>query len=85
MILLFILILIFLLSLNVINHNLTSSLIRRITAITFICAGVLVINTFYIQSIGSGTGMYSGLFEVNVLSNGMSLFILIISSLLLLI
>jgi len=85
MILLFILILIFLLSLNVINQNLTSSLIRRITAITFICAGVLIINTFYIQSIGSGTGMYSGLFEVNVLSNGISLFILIISSLLLLI
>jgi NADH-ubiquinone oxidoreductase chain 2 len=85
MILLFIFILIFFLSLNVLNHNLTSSLIRRLTAISFICAGVLIFNTFYIQSIGSGTGMYSGLFGVSVLSNGMSLFILIISSILLLI
>ena len=82
MVLIILIILIFFLSLNVFNLNLTSSLIRRISAISFLSAGVLIINTFYIQSIGSGTGMYSGLFEVSVLSNGISLFILIISSIL---
>ena len=58
---------------------------RRLCAISLLSAGVLIINTFYIQLIGSGTGMYSGLFEVGALSNSMSLFILIISSILLLI
>jgi hypothetical protein len=77
--------LIFFLSLNIFNKNLTSSLIRRITSISFLSSGVLIFNTFYIQFIGSGTGMYSGLFEISVLSNGISLFILLISSALLLI
>ena len=58
---------------------------RRILTISLLSAGVLIINTFYIQLIGSGTGMYSGLFEVGALSNSMSLFILIISGILLLI
>ena len=85
MVLLTIFILVFILSLKFINKNLTSSFIRRITAISFLCAGVLVFNTFYIQSIGSGIGMYNGLFEISFLSNFFSLFILIISSLILLI
>jgi len=72
-------------SLNVFNQNLTSSLVRRLCAISLLSAGVLIINTFYIQLIGSGTGMYSGLFEVGALSNSMSLFILIVSGILLLI
>lgn len=76
---------IFFYSLNVFNQNLTSSLVRRLCAISLLSAGVLIINTFYIQLIGSGTGMYSGLFEVGALSNSMSLFILIISGILLLI
>jgi len=59
--------------------------VRRLCAISLLSAGVLIINTFYIQLIGSGTGMYSGLFEVGALSNSMSLFILIISGILLLI
>ena len=76
---------IFFYSLNVFNQNLTSSLVRRLCAISLLSAGVLIINTFYIQLIGSGTGMYSGLLEVSLLSNIISLFILIISSILFLI
>ena len=58
---------------------------RRISAISLTYAGVLAFNTLYIQSIGSGIGLYSGLFKVSVLSNFIALFILIISSVIILI
>lgn len=55
---------------------------RRISAISFIYAGVLSFNTLNIQSIGSGIGLYSGLFQISILSNMTTFFILLISSLL---
>ena len=48
--------------------NLSSSHFTRISAIIFIYAGVLSFNTFYIQSIGSGIGLYSGLFQITQIS-----------------
>ena len=85
MVLIILVSLIFCLSLNFFNNNLTSSLIRRLTAISLCCSGILIINTLDIQSIGSGAGMYSGLFSISVVSAYFSLFILFISSILLLI
>jgi NADH-ubiquinone oxidoreductase chain 2 len=73
------------LSFNFISKNLTSSFIRRITAVSFFSAGVLIINTLNIQLIGSGIGVYGGLFELSILSNIFSLFILIISGIILLV
>jgi len=43
--------------------------VRRILTISLLSAGVLIINTFYIQLIGSGTGMYSYQFEIEVFLN----------------
>ena len=40
----------------------------RISSIILLYAGVLSLNTFYIQSIGSGIGIYSGLFHVTQIS-----------------
>ena len=65
--------------------SINTILFRRICAISFIYASVLSFNTFYIQSIGSGVGLYSGLFEINILSLFISFFILIISSIILLV
>jgi NADH-ubiquinone oxidoreductase chain 2 len=73
------------LSFNFISKNLTPSFIRRITAVSFLSAGVLIINTLNIQLIGSGIGVYGGLFELSILSNIFSLFILIISGIILLV
>ena len=50
------------------NNNLSPVLYPRITAIIFIYAGVLSLNTLYIQSIGSGVGIYSGLFHITSIS-----------------
>ncbi len=58
---------------------------RRISAIAFIYAGVLSLNTLDIQSIGSGIGLYSGLLKVSILSQIIAIFILLISSLIILI
>jgi NADH-ubiquinone oxidoreductase chain 2 len=63
----------------------SSIIIRRLCAIAFLYAGVLLINTLYIQLIGSGIGLYSGLFQINLLSNLFSLFILLLSAIILLI
>jgi NADH-ubiquinone oxidoreductase chain 2 len=58
-------------------------LTTRIASIVFIYAGVLSFNTFYIQSIGSGIGVYSGLFQVTTVSQLMDTFIFFTGSLIL--
>ena len=55
------------------------------SAISFIYAGVLICNTFNIQKIGSGIGLYSGLFQVTFLSNSVSFFLLLVSAILIII
>jgi hypothetical protein len=62
------------------NKQFTSIFITRISAIIFIYSGALAFNALYIQSIGSGIGIYSGLFEKKIklrLILLISLFILI--------
>ena len=58
-------------------------LYTRISSIVFIYAGALSFNALYIQSIGSGIGIYSGLFQVTTVSQLIDTFIFIIGSLIL--
>ena len=58
-------------------------LTTRIASIVFIYAGVLSFNTLYIQSIGSGIGVYSGLFQVTTVSQLIDTFIFFTGSLIL--
>ena len=83
MIFLSILILIVAIALPSINQNIRSILYVRISSIIFIYAGALALNAFYIQSIGSGIGVYSGLFQVTTISQLLDVFILLIGSLIL--
>jgi NADH-ubiquinone oxidoreductase chain 2 len=55
----------------------------RITAIILILSGILSFNILYIQSIGSGIGIYSGLFQITNISQTIELFLLIIGSMIL--
>ena len=64
-------------------RNLSSIYFTRISAIIFVYAGVLSFNTFYIQSIGSGIGLYSGLFQITQVSVLIEVFFLIIGFLIL--
>jgi NADH-ubiquinone oxidoreductase chain 2 len=58
-------------------------LISRLTSIIFLYSGALAFNALYIQSIGSGLGLYSGNFQVTLLSQSFDLFLFIIASLIL--
>ena len=58
-------------------------LLSRITTITLLYSGVLAFNAFYIQSIGSGIGIYSGLFHISTVSQLLDTFILCVGALIL--
>jgi len=63
--------------------GLSPILISRLTSIIFLFSGALAFNALYIQSIGSGVGLYSGNFQVTVLSQSIDLFLLVMASLIL--
>ena len=85
MILISLLILIVAIALPSINKNISPILYTRIAAIVFIYAGALSLNALYIQSIGSGIGIYSGLFHITVVSQLLDTFIFLIVSFILII
>lgn len=55
----------------------------RISAIILLLSGILSFNILYIQSIGSGIGIYSGLFQITNISQTIELFLLVIAFLIL--
>lgn len=83
MIFISILILIVAIALPSFNKQVSPVLFTRISSIIFIYAGALSFNALYIQSIGSGIGIYSGLFHVTIISQFLEVFLLIIGSLIL--
>ena len=66
-----------------INKQLSPNSFIRISAIIFMYAGVLAFNTLYVQTLGSGIGIYSGLFNITLISQLMETFIFLIGSLIL--
>jgi NADH-ubiquinone oxidoreductase chain 2 len=83
MIFISILILIVAIALPSFNKQVSPILFTRISSIIFLYAGALNFNALYIQSIGSGIGIYSGLFHVTIISQFLEVFLLIIGSLIL--
>ena len=65
------------------SRNIAPLWYSRISSIIFIYSGALSLNALYIQSIGSGLGIYSGLFEISILSQIFELLILVLGSLIL--
>ena len=83
MIFISILILIMAKAIPFISKNISSIFYNRISTIVLIYAGVLSINTLNIQSIGSGIGIYNGLFHVTIISQILEVFLLIIGAIIL--
>nr|YP_009710581.1 NADH dehydrogenase subunit 2 [Amanita basii]QFZ98530.1 NADH dehydrogenase subunit 2 [Amanita basii] len=65
------------------NIKLSPIYFTRISAIIFLYAGALSLNTLYIQSIGSGIGIYSGFFHITQISQLIEFFLLVIGSMIL--
>ena len=80
MILISILIFIVAMALPSFNRHVTPILLTRIAAIVLIYSGALAFNAFYIQSIGSGIGLYSGLFQITTISQQLDIFLLFIGA-----
>ena len=59
-------------------------LLTRVTSIILLYAAALSFNAIYIQAIGSGVGIYSGLFQVTSVSQAVDTFIFIIGAIILL-
>jgi len=63
-----ILLLIMVMAIPSLKTQISPILFQRLSSIILIYAGALSLNALYIQSIGSGIGIYSGLFHVTFIS-----------------
>jgi NADH-ubiquinone oxidoreductase chain 2 len=66
-----------------INRNISPNLYLRISSLLLLYTGALAFNAFYIQSIGSGIGIYSGLFQVTLFTQLFDIVILLTGSVIL--
>lgn len=55
--------------------SITPSRLTRITAIILFFSAALSLNSLYIQALGSGLGIYSGLFHVTTVTQFMEVFL----------
>src|SRR5882762_5547452 len=78
-----ILILIMVMAISSLKEQIHPIIFQRISSIILIYAGALSLNALYIQSIGSGIGIYSGLFHVTFISQILDVFIFIIGAIIL--
>jgi len=78
-----IMILIVAIALPSINRNVSSNLYLRISSLLLLYTGALTLNAFYIQSIGSGIGIYSGLFQITLFTQLFDIVIVLTGSVIL--
>jgi NADH-ubiquinone oxidoreductase chain 2 len=66
-----------------INRNISPNLYLRISSLLLLYTGALAFNAFYIQSIGSGIGIYSGLFQITLFTQLFDIIIVLTGSVIL--
>lgn len=66
------------------SYRISPSLFNRLTCIILLYSGYLAYNALHHQTIGSGIGIYSGLFHVTAVSQGIETFLLCVGAILLL-
>jgi NADH-ubiquinone oxidoreductase chain 2 len=66
------------------SYRISPCLFNRLTCIILLYSGYLAYNALHHQTIGSGIGIYSGLFHVTAVSQGIETFLLCIGAILLL-
>ena len=70
-------------ALPVLNTNISSVHFYRTTSIVFIITGFITINSLYLETIGTGIGIYSGLFHVTQITQFIETFFYLIVGLVL--
>jgi len=74
----------FLVAIPLLSYSISASLFSRMTSLLLLFSALLAFNGYYVESVASGVGIYSGLFQVTQLSLGMEAFLLVTGSFLLL-
>lgn len=57
------------------SSHITPTLLTRITSILLLFSAALSFNGLYVQAIGTGLGLYSGLFHVTTVTQFMEVFL----------
>src|SRR3954468_257830 len=78
-------IIIFILAIGLLSSQISTINFNRVAIIVLLLSGVLVFHAMWVGQLGSGVGIFNGLFLVTAVTQGIDLFIYIVSALVLLI
>src|SRR4051812_47162393 len=79
------LIIIFILAIGLLSSQISTINLNRVAIIVLLLSGVLAFHAMWVGQLGSGVGIFNGLFQVTAVTQGIDLFIYIVSALVLLI
>lgn len=66
------------------SSTITPTLLTRMTSIILLFSAALSFNSLYVEAIGSGLGLYSGLFQVTTVTQFMEVFLYTVGAIILL-
>src|SRR3954451_11862863 len=78
-------IIIFILAIGLLSSQISTVNLNRVAIIVLLLSGVLAFHAMWVGQLGSGVGIFNGLFLVTAVTQGIDLFIYIVSALVLLI
>src|SRR3954467_3246440 len=78
-------IIIFILAIGLLSSQISTIRNNRVAIIVLLLSGVLAFHAMWVGQLGSGVGIFNGLFLVTAVTQGIDLFIYIVSALVLLI
>jgi hypothetical protein len=78
-------IIIFILAIGLLSSQISTINFNRVAIIVLLLSGVLAFHAMWVGQLGSGVGIFNGLFQVTAVTQGIDLFIYIVSALVLLI
>ena len=78
-------IIIFILAIGLLSSQISTIKFNRVAIIVLLLSGVLAFHAMWVGQLGSGVGIFNGLFQVTAVTLGIDLFIYIVNALVLLI
>src|SRR3954451_16174227 len=76
-------IIIFILAIGLLSSQISTINFNRVAIIVLLLSGVLAFHAMWVGQLGSGVGIFNGLFQVTAVTQGIDLFIYIVSALVL--
>ena len=67
-----------------VSHGVTASHLIRVTTILFMYCSIIILNCLFIRALGSGLGLYSGLFLISSITHFMEMILYVLGAIILL-